>query len=119
MGFKKPTISRNEIGGHFEHNDIQSGEVSVNALRSRMDARQEAINKAHRNDWPADMLTASKEDGNPIMANAMSRQPRPSDAVVGSANRYGAGQEAPPKKGGPPQKPAAAPGVQPASKSRA
>jgi len=54
MGYKSgKTIQQNAISGMFEHNDgaDKNGEVSVNELRSRMDARQQAINEAIQKDW--------------------------------------------------------------------
>jgi hypothetical protein len=51
MGFKKPTISRDPISGSFHRNDIKNGEVSVNQLHARMDARQQVLNDAHMADW--------------------------------------------------------------------
>ena len=112
MGYKK-TIQRNEISGTFEHNDVPDGEHSVNELRARSDARHQALSDAHKADW-----TAGSTLDHPAYGNALSRLPRPSDAVAGSLEHYGSGQTAPEKKGGATQKPAAKPGIQGAETSR-
>ena len=114
MGYKK-TIQRNEISGAFEHNDIESGEVSVNELRARSDARQAALNEAHKKDW-SDPNTVNS----PAYGNALSRLPKPSDYVVGSkAPRFGASAEDdtnPSTQGGQAQKPAKQKGIEPPKK---
>jgi hypothetical protein len=88
MGFSKKTIKRNEISGLFEVQDgaDKNGEVSVNQLRARMDARQAAINEAHTKDWTDDPNSVNS----PAYGDAMSRMPKPSDAVANSkAKHYG------------------------------
>jgi hypothetical protein len=114
MGYKK-TIERDEISGIFQHNDVPDGEHSVNELRARNDARQQAINDAHRSDWSDPNSVDS-----PAYGNAMSRMPKPDDAVRGSGSRYGKADEQPPKKGGAIQKgghPAVS-GIEPNTKGR-
>lgn len=88
MGYKK-TIQRNPISGLFEHNDITSGEVSVNELRSRTDARQAALNDAHKADWPKDQLSTSADIGHPTYGNAGEKFPRPTDVSSKGQDRYG------------------------------
>jgi hypothetical protein len=115
MGYKK-TIQRNEISGAFEHNDIQSGEVSVNELRNRMDARQTAINEAHKKDWPANMTSSNPESTDPTLGNAFTRLPKPADYMVGSkSDRFGSSAEDdtnPSTQGGAPQKTAKVKGIE-------
>ena len=77
VGLKSKPIHRDEVRGLFHHPDIQSGAVSVNALRARMHARQAAINEAHKKDW-SDPNTVNS----PAYGNALTRLPKPSDYVV-------------------------------------
>jgi hypothetical protein len=85
MGFKKP-ISREKISGIWQANDIDTNStVSVNQLRKRMNERQSNLNEQIQKDWknPNGM-------DSPSYGDAMSREPKPSDAVAGSkAKRYG------------------------------
>jgi hypothetical protein len=115
MGYKKAaTHHRDEISGLHVHDDVQDGEHSVNELRARNDARQAGINDATKADW-SDPNTVNS----PTYGNAMSRMPKPSDAVVGSLDTYGGGQTAAHKVGGPTQRnQPPVKGIQPATKSR-
>jgi hypothetical protein len=117
MGYSKSkTIQRDEISGLFQHNDVQDGTHSVNELQARSDARQAAINAAHKKDWTDDPNSVNS----PSYGNSMSRQPKPSDAVAGSGDRYGKEDQAPPVKGGAIQKDQlpTVKGIMPASKGR-
>lgn len=119
MGYKK-TIEREPISGLFQSNDItDSGTYSVNELKAKTAARQEALNNAHKADWPKDMLSSNPESTDKALGNAFSRLPKPSDAVVGSqCEHYGADTgTAPVAKGGEPQKNAKVAGV-PTAKNR-
>jgi hypothetical protein len=87
MGYsKKETISRDPISGLFQQNDLESGEVSVNQLRARGEARQTALNEAHTKDWTDDPNSVNS----PAYGDAMSKMPKPSDAVANTkAKHYG------------------------------
>jgi hypothetical protein len=117
MGFKSgKTIHRDEISGIHVHQDVADGTHSVNELRARSDARQQAINDAAKADWPENMTSSVPEHSNPTLGNAFSRLSKPSDYVVGSkAPRFGASAEDdtdPSTQGGQPQKTAKVKGIE-------
>jgi hypothetical protein len=91
MGYKKATIHRDDISGLHVHDDggLKNGEVSVNELRARMDARQQAINDAHKADWPENMTATDADVDHPTCGNAGSRLARPSDVSSKGGDRYG------------------------------
>jgi hypothetical protein len=90
MGYSsKKTIQRNEISGLFEHNDVPDGSHSVNELRARADARQQALSDAHKADWPENMNATDANVEHPTYGNAGSLLPRPTDVSSRGAARYG------------------------------
>src|SRR5215469_6248099 len=91
MGYKKFSYhTQDAISGLHQQNDIPDGEHSASDLSAHNDARQADLNKRIKADWPNDQTdSASNAYSHPSTGDAYSRSPKPSDAVQGSAPRYG------------------------------
>jgi|SRR5215469_3295149 len=88
MGYKK-TISRDEISGLWQQNDVSDGTWSVDELTNRAADRQSALNKAIENDWPANMTATTSDCEAEVYGNAGSRLPRPTDYSSKGQDRFG------------------------------
>jgi hypothetical protein len=91
VGYKSKTIERDSISGLHQHVDggLKNSTVSVDELRARMDARQAAINAAHKADWPKDQLSTSADIEHPTYGNAAEKFPRPTDYSSKGQDRFG------------------------------
>jgi hypothetical protein len=90
MGYKK-TVERDSISGLHQHVDggLQNSSVSVNELRNRMDARQQALNDATKADWPKDQLSTNADIEHSTYGNAGEKFPRPTDYSSKGQDRFG------------------------------
>lgn len=90
MGYtKKATHEREQISGHHVAVDVQDGSHGAEDLARRNASRQDAINAAHKADWPKDMTSNVPEAQDPILSYTMTKLAKPTDYSAHGEDRFG------------------------------